>query len=572
MAAIDQPWENGIQSRARPADPQTPPAKNHKPRQLAFQNYSNFKPKSHLHEVKTVDIRVRIKLAEDIIKEDKKANHLYVFSSPEAKGFYKVGRGQKLTRPTTGQESCYPGHELHCYIECPNAELFERVVHAEFFWSRRKHRCNKCSKTHREWIEAPLQDILDSVAAWSLYAQWLHRCGIHIDQQQQTLLTPGLSDRADRWRNWALQTTMRWMDNPRCRMPPIFHETTSKDQYFADSVPGLSDSPGSTPGSEGINYPPTPSTPTPVPRGLVMNKHTGKQTNALWVPEEETWENANTKPTARALFIKHDQQPSDQGRTLLGAKGSGFHGSLTKERSKSNGDRPTESGPEATGDIQGPLDAEVDKKVREVLAKTLLEVQVTNAGPREGSGTIHLLSLESAKGLYRICCRRDNKDLPERKCSDNTTPFHDIPNYMAVKKLLLAEFGVPPPNRKCERCSKTHRDWIEVSEDNIRTSIEIWKEFMKVGCQDVHGHNCKLSKGPDRWRRWGRDKVAEMQKDKTAVEDVPTTHCVPEGKTNARFGRLGDMMGKPTVSTEQQAPGLIDIGIAAVRSVLNGLL
>ncbi|KAL4923820.1 uncharacterized protein BDV17DRAFT_285132 [Aspergillus undulatus] len=409
------------------------------------------------------------------------------------------------------------------------------------------------------------------------------------------------SDRADRWRNWALKETMRWMDNPRGCMPPIsreFRETstapecdcesTTKNEYFSDSAPGLSDSPGTTPGSEGIRDPPTPPTsptPTPVGRGLVINKHTRKQTNALRAPEEEaSWEDATTKPTARALFINHDQRPSGKRRTLLRAEDPAFHVSLTEGRSKNNEDQHKESSLEEKDSIQGILSAGIDKKVREVLARVVTEIQVTNAGSLKASGTIYLLSLESAKGFYRICCWSGNKVLsPEKGCYDKATPFHDIPNYMAVKKLLLAEFGVPPPDRKCERCSKTHRDWTKVSDQdvNVNTSRE---ESVNVRCLDVHDHNCELSKGPDRWR-CGRDKVVEMQKDETAVEDVPTNippsktpvavdlepRSTPEGRTNGRFGGLGGMMGKPTVSTEQQAPGLLDIGIATVRNIFNGL-
>ncbi|KAL4748235.1 hypothetical protein BDW72DRAFT_205818 [Aspergillus terricola var. indicus] len=176
MAAAKQQPENGIQSGVHSVGSQTPPAKNREPRQLVFQEYTSGRAKSTRDEVAMVDDQVRVKLTNRTRNPDKKMSHLYVFSSPEAKGFYKVGRGQNISRPTKDQERCYPNHELHCYIECPNAPLFERVVHAEFHLSRRKHWCNRCKqegKTHIEWIQAPLQDILDSVTAWSIQMEEL---------------------------------------------------------------------------------------------------------------------------------------------------------------------------------------------------------------------------------------------------------------------------------------------------------------------------------------------------------------------------------------------------------------
>ncbi|KAL4733481.1 hypothetical protein BDV11DRAFT_210176 [Aspergillus similis] len=172
-SAAGQP-ENEIQS----IGPQTPPAKNCGPRQIEFQKYKSPRARTTHNEVKMVNDEVNAKLTRRFTNVEEKANHLYVFSSPETKGHYKVGRGKKLERPTKGQEKCYPKHELHCYIECPNADLFEFVVHAEFLLSRRTHKCNRCEEkevTHKEWIEAPLQDILDSVTAWSMYARWLYQ-------------------------------------------------------------------------------------------------------------------------------------------------------------------------------------------------------------------------------------------------------------------------------------------------------------------------------------------------------------------------------------------------------------
>ncbi|KAL4972992.1 hypothetical protein BDW66DRAFT_154203 [Aspergillus desertorum] len=397
---------------------------------------------------------------------------------------------------------------------------------------------------------------------------------------------------------------MRWRESSQGRMAPISRqcvqernyetetvpeyawETRSNDEYFLDPVPGLSDSPGTTPGSEGTREPPTPPTPTPAGRGLAMDEYRRKQRNALWTSEEEAdFEYVTSRPTARALFINHRQRPSDKQRPSLRADDPALHASKTDGCGKNDADRGTESGLENKGYTQGISNAEIDEEVRKVMERVVAEVQAMNAGAPPDLGTLHLLRLESVKGLYRVCCRKSNGGLsPERECYDNATRFHDILNYMAVKELLLERFRVPPPNPKCGRCSRKHKDWIRIPEEDVGTSIEPRKGPLDEGRPDVHDHACELSKGGD--KRSGIDAVAEMQKDKTAVEDMPIniqpsqmpvlvddqSHSSPEGKTNGSLGRLEGMTGKSTVSTEQQAPGLLDIGIAAVRSLISGLI
>ncbi|KAL4811960.1 hypothetical protein BDW67DRAFT_189140 [Aspergillus spinulosporus] len=599
MATADQ---QSTQSRVHSIGPRTPPARNREPRQFVFQKHAKSRVKGPRDEVVVVDEEVRGKLTKRMVNLDRKTSHLYIFSSPEAKGFYKVGRGQDISRPTKSQERCYPNHELHCYIECPNASLFERVVHAEFLLYRRKHTCKRCKpegREHIEWIEAPLQDILDSVTAWSMYARWFYQCGNDIDERQSLPLS-GFSDRADRWRNWALEETMRWMKSSHGRMASVSRqgvqersyeaeiaehgwEIGSEDEYFLDSVPGLSDSPGTTPGLEEIQEPPTPATPTPASRG-VADGYTRKQKNALWTPEEETnWELTTTKPTARTLFPDTGQRPSDKQRPILRAEEPAVGGTSSEKCSKNDGDRGATSSRERVDNIQGISNADIDEKVRKIIDEVVSKVQEMSTGSSQEIGTINLLSLESARGFYRVCCRKGNGTLsPSKECYDNATRFYNIPNYTEVKKLLLNKFKVAPPNRICGRCRKSHRDWIKFFEEDTTTGIELPKESVNEECPDMPGDACELPK--ECARKTGVDAVADMQKDNLAVEDVPIyipptqtpvvdsqSHNFSDGKIDNSIGQSGEMIGKPTVPTEQQAPGLLDIGIVAARGIISGL-
>jgi hypothetical protein len=300
-----------------------------------------------------------------------------------------------------------------------------------------------------------------------------------------------------------------------------------------------------------------------------MDEYTRKQRNALWTSEEEAdWDYATAKPTARPLFINRRQRPSDKGRRSLCAEDPAIHASLTEGCSKNDADRGTESRRGKKGYIHGISDADINEERWKFMKEMVAEVlQDSKAGHPQAFGTIYLLSLESAKGLYRVCCRSGNRSFsPEKECCDSATRFHNIPNFIGVKQKLLTNFKVLPPDPECGRCSGKHKDWIEIPDRDVTTSIEPPKAPVNPGGPDVHGHDCELSNGVD--SRSGVDAVAEMQ-NKTAVEDVPINF--PDGKANNSIGRLVEMIGKPTVATEQQAPGLLDIGLAAARGIISGL-
>ncbi|KAL3432647.1 hypothetical protein BDV09DRAFT_205794 [Aspergillus tetrazonus] len=170
MVVPDQQPEDRIQSRVHSTGPRTPPSKHFEHPQLEFSKYRNPGIMSTDEKLKMVDDEVRLTLARGIMNSDKEKSYLYVFTSPEAKGYYKVGCTKSIEERMKFHKRCYSEPRLSEPFECRNAKLFEKVVLAEFLLSRRKHSCNRCKKRvteHIEWIEAPLQDIIDSLDAWS---------------------------------------------------------------------------------------------------------------------------------------------------------------------------------------------------------------------------------------------------------------------------------------------------------------------------------------------------------------------------------------------------------------------
>lgn len=607
MVALDQQPEDRIQSRVPSTGPRTPPSKLLEHSQLVFSKYKNPRIISTDDELKTVDDEVRAKLtAKGIMDWNKEKSYLYVFTSSETKGHYKVGHSKKTTRRIKKQERCYEEIKVYDDLECPNASFFEKVVHAEFFLSRRKHSCNKCKKRgteHIEWIEAPLQDIIDSLNAWCEYAKFLYDYGKDIDKGQRIQL-PLFSKDADRWRKWAVAETKRWKESHQSRMAPTsgqyVQERTSetkpdsqygcelrpKDEYFLGSVPDLSDSPGSTPGSGGIQdppMPPTPATPTPAGRGLAMDEYMRKRRDALRTSEEDDSDYAIAKPIARPVFTNCRQRPSDKGRRSNSAEDPALHAPLTEACSKNDAERGTQSSLGRKGYMHGISDADINEERWSFMKAVVAGVQDSKAPQPQDFGTLYLLSLESAEGLYRVCYRTGNRKFsPGKECCDRATRFYNIPNCVSVKQELLAKFKVLPPYLECGWCGGQHKDWIKIPEREVTTSIEPPKDPVDGGRPNVPGHDCELSYRVN--KKSGIDAVAETQKIKTAVGDLPIkippaqepvveyqSHDIPDGKANNSIGRLGEKKGKPTASTEQHAPGLLDLYIAAARGILNGL-
>ncbi|CBF75966.1 predicted protein [Aspergillus nidulans FGSC A4] len=418
----------------------------------------------------------------------------------------------------------------------------------------------------------------------------------------QLIQLPLFSKDADRWRKWAVDETKRWKEIHQSRMAPTsgqyVQERTSEtkpdsqygcklrveDEYFLDSVPDLSDSPGSTPGSGGIQdppAPPTPGTPTPTGRGLGMDEYMRKQRDALGISEEEEEEEeedyATAKPIARPVFTDRPQRQSDKGQRSDCAEDPAFHAPLTEACSKNDADRSTQSSLGRKGYMHGISDADINEERWSFVETVVAGVQDSKAPQPHVFGTLYLLSLESAEGLYRVCYRTGNRKFsPGKECCDRATRFYNIPNCVSVKQELLAKFKVLPPDLECRWCGGQHKDWIKIPEREVTTSTEAPKDPVDRGRLNVPGHACELSNRVD--EKSGINDVAETQKIKAAVDDLPIkippaqepvvdyqSHSIPGAKANNIIGRLAEMIGKPTVSTELQAPPLLDWAIAAAR-------
>ncbi|KAL4747062.1 hypothetical protein BDW72DRAFT_183708, partial [Aspergillus terricola var. indicus] len=498
-AAVIQ-WESHFQSRARvhSADPQTPLTKCVKDQgQIVFTNYTPEKSKIKPDNPAHIDRQVRRVLGGKIENEHEKASHLYVFSYEGAEGLYKVGRGQHITR-VTEQEKCYPGLKLQCFVECPNADLFESVVHEEFRQYRRKHTCTDCRKEkgkpvqHGEWFQAPLRDILDSVTAWSLYSRMLYGDGLSIDRNYQNLPTPGFLSRPDRWRRWALAETMRWMDMvpsqvaivPERPKPTEIKESESEYESASEVASvfsghgGLSDTPGTTPGITPLTDPESLEnkrdyyTLSPVP----VKRHTSPvDLSRENEDDEDEWENSHQR-VERALFTSPQlKKPKDPHST--------------RESCAAKSDTSSGSHTSLTG-IPLPSITSVDDGVRRVLE------EITQLS--EKPGTIYLTPPHPEKESYKIYSRR--KGASRRKeCYSNPNPHFEIEctNTQAIQKLVLAEFGGRTHTGTCGTggCSTKHRDWINAPGKDIEASLGAWTALMEAGYErtDVPGKNFSRS-------------------------------------------------------------------------------
>ncbi|KAL4971826.1 hypothetical protein BDW66DRAFT_155272 [Aspergillus desertorum] len=594
-------WKSYIQSPVRHPEPRTPTAKNVQGQsQIIFTNYTPEKSKINLDDPKHIDREVRRVLGGRIENEDKNMSHLYVFSYGCAEGLYKIGRGQQITR-VTEQAKCYPGLEVHCFIECPNAKLFESVVHQELRQYRRKHTCTKCKNKpveHGEWFNAPLRDILDSVTAWSLYARKFYGDGLSTDGYYQNLPTPGFLSRPDRWRRWALAETMRWMDRvpnqvaivPERSVPtepteidepePIDESGSDAASIFS-SRGSLSDTPGTTPGmtplteSESSDHKRDYYSLSPAP----ARKNTSSVNLLAEDENENDWDNSH-QPVKRALFTSppskepKDPQSTSGGRVANSDANSASHTSST--------------------DVPLTSSTSVDVRVRAVLED--------GGGHSKRPGTIYLTPSHPEKESHKIYFRQKGASRA-KECYSNPDPYFEIEctNTERIQKLVLAEFGDRTHQDRCGTggCSTKHRGWINAPGNDIKASLRAWTALMEVGYDrtDVPGEN--FSRGANRWRKWAmetaeRNGVTKGRKQPAGEEELPTdvlTTSVDDpprprraatdfvlgsnsreaggGRTSRLLRRVSTFIEKTEKSKVSRPDWLRDMGRRAVRRVVK---
>ncbi|KAL2832049.1 hypothetical protein BDW59DRAFT_114819 [Aspergillus cavernicola] len=185
-AAVRQ-WNAEIRSQAGPlVDPQTPPRNVVTPAKHSGGLHLGFEPYLPSEIKKLVDNQLWQALdrkidkdisAELIIRTDKgedAVNYLYIFSRENEKGMYKVGHTKGLKRVTHDHERCYPRLVVRKCVECPNAQLIERLVHLEFARYHHQRYCGHCNKMHREWFDAPYEHLMESINKWSRFSRILY--------------------------------------------------------------------------------------------------------------------------------------------------------------------------------------------------------------------------------------------------------------------------------------------------------------------------------------------------------------------------------------------------------------
>ncbi|KAL2816728.1 hypothetical protein BJX63DRAFT_430108 [Aspergillus granulosus] len=504
IAAAVLQWKNDMNFPFVVAEPRTPMGKNSN-EQIKFKNYTSPKSKIDPYNPNHIDQKIRSALARKIEDTGKQVSHLYVFSYKGAKGKFKIGHGQHLKRVTEEHEKCYPGLELHCFVECPNARLMEGLVHDEFRQFRRMHKCRDCPNNkgedtmHNEWFEARLQDILDSVTAWSLYARMFYTAGVSIDGTSQNIVKEGFSPREDRWRRWALAETMRWMDGIPLRgsvVPKRYAFTETKvSEAIDDSASeassifsgrgGRSDTPGTTPGvtpltdPEFVDYKRDYYSLSPAP----ARRQTESVKLLAEVEDEEVFDSIH-KPINRPLFnashSKVPQRPQSAG-----------------EASTANSTADTRS--EASSSDMHVIDDGVRRVLKEIKKRS------------NRQGTIYL-TLHPRKEYSKMWVRKGRPSRSKRFCELQPTLTLECKNAWAVRDLVLVEFG----KRHSDicgigKCRTEHVNWIKAPEEDIKASLRAWKALVEVGYERIDLPPEDFSQKADRWRKWATE-TAEKSK------------------------------------------------------------
>jgi hypothetical protein len=557
-AAVEQ-WESEIPPRASPSTepPRTPQPKKktHETEQLQFSPYKspNSKAKSpKSYSSKDVDLRVRKVLAGDIENEGRLIGNLYVFSFKGAKGLYKIGRTRRTTRMEE-HEKCYPGLEVHRYIVCSNAELFERVVQAELVSHRHSHPCNKCVNKkgnpvmHGEWFKAPMEDILNVVDVWSMYADMLYRYGFTIDVGHQKIPRPGFSSHPDRWTDWAWDEIRRW----KAGSPPEFgpvekavtnelgqtedvdsSDTDTETASAASSPASLLDTPATTPST----------TPLAIP-GAYIDEHDGytqsptpaqrytKVKPAKIVDENEDDEQdesdvVSEKPLARALFRSSEQDQPELPQEQSHSNDSQCFPS-TKENTAAHSDTASVL---VTSSTEAASRALIDKGVR---------LALETANQAQSEGTIYLTRRHPNTESYKIYHRKKGAQR-EGACYSRLEIFSELEctNKETIQNLVLAEFADRVDERTCGggSCRTFHKNWISASGDTIEASIRAWTDLVRVGYNLADIPLNDFSEDEDRWTKWALATAAHSKKEPKNDERKDET-ATAESRKSTEMGQ-----------------------------------
>ncbi|KAL4860500.1 hypothetical protein BDV12DRAFT_104570 [Aspergillus spectabilis] len=550
-AAVNQ-WKRELQPRLRPAEPQTPVAKKGaEERLIEFTSYTGTKYKINPDDPTQIDDRIRQILGGKIGKNDKNVSYLYVFSRKNLnKGMYKVGFTHNLSQRRKDLEECYGELELHCFVECANVRLFEHVVHAELIQYRRKHPCeNEACRNdeHTEWFETSLHDILDTVMAWSLYARLLHSDGFALDRNSQ--VTPvNLVPRPDRWRRWALEETLRWMDQrpikasvvPRRPMFRTTNETlpvdesdfeTASNMSSAGSLAGsLADTPGTTPDTTPLTTPGSfgggnddySLSPTPA------EMYTECKLANISDEDEDNGQDGSFQSVKRALFKSpKERQPRMSERELRSDDLQTSQSTRRGDSEDSNADPVSEA-----SSMKIPSGRLIDQNVRKILEE---KPESTESG-----GIIYLTPQYEQTGRYKIYIRGSRYRGSECYAKQEPYCWVACTNKMRVEKLVLAEFGDRrSENSACNLagCKKNHTNWIKAPGDDIKASIKAWTKLIEVGYESTDVPGQDFSRDAGRWTEWAKETAKKNEaREKAARDEEVTANGRKTGK-----GELSDV-------------------------------
>jgi hypothetical protein len=537
-AAVEQ-WQSQIRAQIYPAEsaaPQTPKAKKGtEERLIEFVSYTGTKSKINPDDPQQIDAKVRDILTRKIAKQDKHVSYLYVFSRKEVevKRFFKIGLTHDLPTRQTDLEKCYGPLELHCFAQCPNVGMIENVVHAELLQYRRKHSCKevKCdTNEHTEWFEAPLDDIIDTVTAWSLYARLLYRCGSSLDGNIQSVPMPGWLTRPDRWRRFALGEATRWMDEIPSNvtvilekeMPPRTTETEPVDDPDSEpestfSTPaGLSDvTPATTPGTDPESYDDENHdyglTPTPAARHITPDLVDGNERDS------DNGVHRPTKRLERKLFSSGKNLDSRRRRE------SSSDGSPSISSAGGASAAHSDAGSVAdTSSTDTPSSGMIDTEVRKALGK------YAGAPKDKDKGTIYL-TVHAKRKTYKIFHRGPHS--PRRNSSCYSKADHSFAitcsNKARVQRLVLAQFEGRVRWDTCgyDRCRTEHKDWIHAPVEDLKASLCAWSELVEVGydISDIPKEG-DLSQEENRWTKWASEKAAARREDEARRKEGKDTN------------------------------------------------
>ncbi|KAL6229789.1 hypothetical protein BDW75DRAFT_224441 [Aspergillus navahoensis] len=486
---------------------------------IEFVNYSGGSCMINPNDPTQIDRKIRELLSKKILKQDDSGGYLYVLSSEATEGAYKVGCTHNLPERIKGLKRCYGVLKLLCFVECPNVDLFEKVVHAELLQYRLKHPCPKhdckldgTEREHTEWFKADLQDIFDTVTTWSLYARMLYRCGLSVDRNNHSAPLPGASSRADRWRRWALLETGRWMDGlssnvsvvPEKATPEKNLETDAGDETDSECE-SIFSSPADRSGTPGTTPATTPGfddhekddySLSPIP----AEKCTRFDSLEIDDDDEDDLADRPRQPVERTLFVRKESSPTMQQKDLPSDD-------LQSLWSARNDTTNSDTGPVPdTSPTNIPSSESIDNEIRSFLDKNL---HLT-----EKPGTIYLTKHTETES-YKIYFRKKGSPRKSRECYTKLEPCFEIEctNTRGIQDLVLAEFTDWKKSYKCRECGTAHNNWINAPREEITASLRAWTELVEVGYDSTKISSDVLSQGADRWTRWAREAVAKSRED-----------------------------------------------------------